>query len=663
MLPLPALLALLCYFFFTGSVLANTIKDFAKPSVYQDAKISPSGELLAVKLQQKDKFLLAIYRIDSMKLISANSLRDDLEVGNFHWATNNRLVIEPLRRLAGEEKLKSFGELYAINVDGSKSGLIYGFYANQQSIRSVIKRRTNQYAFAKVIDTLPNDKKHILIASTPMEGVEGSSLKDGDFSVANLTYTGAKRANILKLNIFNGRLKKVTKSPIANAVFTTNNQGELTFAVGEDNLGKRKVFQINSEKKWSQVQHFNYGDAFQIISHDDSGDYLFALNNLQDKIGLEKIHLQSGKSISIYRNNTVDITSLEFNPHNNIIYALRIDIDYPSFISINKDSVEAQIFTKLLAQFPHKIVDIINTDTKTNLWLTKVSSPQQPPKYYLYNNEKNTLNLLFSTHRQVVAKQLNPVSAISFSSQDKSVINGYLTLTNNKKKSNRALVVMLHDGPEKRDYWQYDAQIQMLAQQGYNVLQINYRGSHGYGKKFRQAGNHKWGSDIQQDIINGTRWAIKQGYANKDKICIMGAGFGAYSALQSAVLAPNLYQCIIANNGFYDLSLLSDYGFYSDWYQGNSYLTNVVGTNHTLLNQFSPSKNVNNLSAPVFIAHGGKNSYSPIIHAEQLRSALDKSNKNYTWFVKGREAESFNHNTNQLEYFEQISQFLAKHLQ
>lgn len=177
------------------------------------------------------------------------------------------------------------------------------------------------------------------------------------------------------------------------------------------------------------------------------------------------------------------------------------------------------------------------------------------------------------------------------------------------------------------------------------------------------AGDRHWGDHVQQDIIAGTRWAIEQGKAKSGNICIMGASFGAYSALQSSVLEPDLYACAIGNAGVYDLQLMHKKGDIYSRYIGDKYLEQVIGIDDEELAKFSPVNHVAKIKAPLLIAHGKKDERAPFEHAEALTKALDKHNKPYELFVKRREAHGFYDVDNNVEFYEKALKFLGKHLQ
>jgi acylaminoacyl-peptidase len=225
------------------------------------------------------------------------------------------------------------------------------------------------------------------------------------------------------------------------------------------------------------------------------------------------------------------------------------------------------------------------------------------------------------------------------------------------------MVVMPHGGPHGvRDYWSYDAYAQMMASRGYAVLQVNYRGSGGYGRKFLYSGYGKWGTVMQDDVTDATLWAIREGITEDNRVCIFGGSYGGYAAMMGAVREPNLYKCVIAYAGVYDLELMFEKGDVPTRESGLVYLRQAVGEDKEDLRARSPVYNLEKVKAPVFIVHGQKDIRVDIEHAYRLREGLEKLGKPYEWLVKPREGHGFYDPENREELFEKMLSFLERYI-
>lgn len=223
-------------------------------------------------------------------------------------------------------------------------------------------------------------------------------------------------------------------------------------------------------------------------------------------------------------------------------------------------------------------------------------------------------------------------------------------------------MVFPHGGPASRDYWEYNAEAQFLANRGYAVLQVNFTGSTGYGKGFEEAGYRHWGDLIMEDIIDGTQWMIDIGVANKSKVCIMGVSFGGYSALMAPTIEPDLYKCAVSIVGVSDLELMWEEGDINETVFGRNYLMDAIGKDENELKMFSPVNRAHLLKAPVLLMQGGEDERVPEIHYEAMIDTLKKQNHSYETFYRANEGHGFYNEKNRIEYLKAIEKFLAKYI-
>lgn len=630
-----------------NSVYAVSIDDLLSDSKISTVKISPNGKILSFRFLQDGIHGIGFLDRKSNQIIGRKALQNGHAVGNYVWANNERVVFEVMHTSKTRKVPAFLGELFGHNIDGSQSRLIYGYRAFAKTVgRSSNKAR--ERSWGRIIDTLEKDKKHILISTQPW------------------SQSGGKPAATALLNIYNGKLKKTkgVRSKHAFPSFLTDDAGRvrLVSSYTED----RNVHLQTLPKKgadWLEMPTEKFTDEFLAIALSSTAESAYVLDVMdRDRLGLYRLALDGSAFKHLYTNKKVDITQLSLSTTGHTVYAARIDAGVPSYTLFSK-SDEAKVFKQLLGSFPGNLVTITSKSKDGRYWVAVVHSDVNPGTYYLFDKNKLEVRHLFNSKPELNSSDLAPTDAIEFTSFDGQAVSGYLT----KAKTSQAqmkkappMVVYVHGGPRARDYWGFDPTIQALATRGYSVLQINFRGSIGYGVKFRDAGNLHWGDDVQQDIISGTKWAIENQLAEAGNICIMGASFGAYSALQSSILEPDLYNCAIANAGIYDLSLLYTEGDVENNFSGLSYLEEAIGKDEALLAKFSPVHSVEKLKAPVFIAHGKEDVRAPFIHAERLREALQKHNKPHEWFVKSNEGHGFYQGENRAQYLNAILGFLDK---
>lgn len=222
------------------------------------------------------------------------------------------------------------------------------------------------------------------------------------------------------------------------------------------------------------------------------------------------------------------------------------------------------------------------------------------------------------------------------------------------------MVVMVHGGPHGiRDFWGFNTQVQLLASRGYHVLNVNFRGSGGYGRSYMRKGFGEWGALMQDDVTDATRWAIDTGIADPDRICIFGASYGAYSALMGVAREPELYRCAIGAAGIYDLSILDSSGDIRQGRGGLAFLRQVMrGTQDDP--ERSPVNLADRIKAPVLLMHGGGDRRAPMEHARRMRAALKEAGNPAEWLYDIRQGHGAAGNEPRREMYQRVLDFLAE---
>ena len=634
-LKLPYIFILLFIALTSRHVQATSIEDFSKHAQYHNIKISPDGKHLAALINDNGLKRLVFLETDGYKVTFALTANRDSQPDDYYWVNNERVIIQVVRTRGSLEKPFSAGELYAVNYDGRKGKMIFGYRAKGGMVLSA------DGGF--VIDLLKNDKKHVLIRSQVL---------------SRKTDTLPK---ILKLNVYNGRTKRVKSAPIPYTQFLIDHNGQPRFAAGSDKNANTKLFYSEGKgKKWQPFQHNIQGEFIPVaFSHDNNSVYAF--KSVQGETqGLYKYNLATQQETLLYRSEIADPT-YPMQSTLGDVYGIRIDEDYPKYIYLDENNPEAKLHKALYNAFKGDNVIITSKTANGKQIIVHINSDRNPGSFYLFDTQTMQAKFLFSSAPQIKPSEMAAMEPFRLKTPDGLILNGYITLPKGKSK-NLPTVVLPHGGPHARDYWGYNSQIQLLANAGYAVIQVNFRGSTGYGKNFMQAGYGNWGTKIQDDILLATKYAIEQGITDKNRVCIFGASFGGYSALQSAINQPDLYKCAIGYVGVYDLPLLYKEGDITAIKWGDAYLDKTLGTDVAAQKAQSPVYNVDKLKAPVLLIHGEDDERAPIEHALRLRTALDKKGHPYEWLVKDKEGHGFYNEENILETNQKILAFLEKYI-
>jgi dipeptidyl aminopeptidase/acylaminoacyl peptidase len=269
-----------------------------------------------------------------------------------------------------------------------------------------------------------------------------------------------------------------------------------------------------------------------------------------------------------------------------------------------------------------------------------VQSDRNPGDFYLFDLATRNAQLIAHAQPWVDPRRIRPMEPIQVTARDGVVMHGFLTTPAGVKPY--PLVVLPHGGPHGiHDAWGYNPEVQLLASRGYAVLQINYRGSGGYGSGFEHLGYRQWGLSMQDDITDATHWAINQGYADAHRVCIYGASYGGYAALEGAVREPDLYRCAAGYAGVYDLRVQMDKSDTQESDMGTAYLHLVLGTDRDDLLNRSPLGGVGKIKADVLLIHGESDPRVPFKNFQEFTRALDQNGKHYETEVEAGEGHGF----------------------
>lgn len=621
---------LLCFLSF--NLAAQTVEDFSRHSEFHNVKISPDGKHLAVLINTDGRKTLTF--LDSKTFEVTFSLGGEAkdQVASYYWVNDERVIIQVERVRGALAKPVSYGELFAVNFDGRKKQMIYGYRA---------KKPTGHGGF--LLDILQDDKKHVLIRQQAL----------------------SRRTDVLpevvKLNVYSGRARKVKRAPIAYSQFLIDHDGVPRFVAGVDKNANTKLFYSKGKGEDWQAFGEEFTGKFEPIAFGEDNNSVYALKSDDGgPKGLYHYNLETQKETELYRSEMVDPT-YAMSSSLNEVYGLRLDEDYPNYLYLKPSSPDAKLHKALVAAFNGDSVIVSSKTRDGKQAVVHVSSDRNPGIFYLFDTETMKARHLLSASSWIKPVDMAVMEPFRIKTPDGLILNGQMTLPKGKSK-NLPTVIMPHGGPHARDYWGYDPQVQMLANAGYAVVQVNFRGSTGYGENFIKAGYGNWGTKIQDDILLATSYVVQQGVADKDKLCIFGVSFGGYSALQSAIKSPDTFKCSIGYAGVYDLEMLYNEGDIKTARWGDAYLDKTLGTDKAVQRAQSPVHHVNKLKAPVLIIHGEDDERAPIDHAEVLKEALDEANHPYEWLVKDKEGHGFYKEENILEANRAILSFLGKHI-
>ncbi len=324
----------------------------------------------------------------------------------------------------------------------------------------------------------------------------------------------------------------------------------------------------------------------------------------------------------------------------------------------------ADIQRKMEHTFPDLSVAVASISDDETKVLLRTYSDRDLGAYYLLDTAKGTLGLVTGAGSKIDPKTMAPMIPIKFTARDGLEIHGYLTLPLSYAPGHPVpLIVHPHGGPFGiRDDWGFDPEVQFMANRGYAVIQINYRGSGGYGINFLRAGYREWGGKMQDDLTDGVKWAIAKGYADPARVAISGASYGGYATLAGLTYTPELYKCGVDYVGVSDIKELIrvKYGTAGDGI--SSFYKLQIGNDPAYLHDHSPVNYVENIRVPLLCAYGENDKRVEIFQWKELKAALDKYHKPYEFMIAKDEGHGFRHPADAIAFYSRVEAFLAKNL-
>ncbi|MFS0576388.1 S9 family peptidase [Sporosarcina sp. 179-K 3D1 HS] len=470
--------------------------------------------------------------------------------------------------------------------------------------------------------------------------------------------------DVYKLNIKTGETTHVAKNPGNIVSWLADHDGKIRIAVESDGVDSTVLYRNSEKDEFRPFVQTEAGDSITPIAFTKDNQSIYALSNKErDKIELVEFDLNANEKV-IYTNKQVDVLNTAYDrTQDKILYSLYMtDKLHYQFHDEKFEALFNELKDKLNVSESELMINDYNKEMTK--FIVAVSSDKVYGTYYYYDSTTKELTKLAELGSWLDPDQLADMHPISYKSRDGLTIHGYLTLPKNKKPENLPLIVNPHGGPWARDMWGFNPEVQLLANRGYAVLQVNFRSSAGYGKEFLDAGNKQWGLKIQDDITDGVQWAIEQGIADQDRIGIYGASFGGYATLAGITFTPDLYAAAVdyvgVSNIFTLLETIPPY-----WETIRNDLYKRVGhpvEDKELLEAVSPVFHVDKIKTPLFVAQGANDPRVNQAESDQIVEALRARGVDVEYMLKENEGHGFQKEENRIEFYNAMIRFLDTHL-
>jgi dipeptidyl aminopeptidase/acylaminoacyl peptidase len=408
-----------------------------------------------------------------------------------------------------------------------------------------------------------------------------------------------------------------------------------------------------------------------IAGFDPDGQSLLIHSALNSDMGrLVRVSLHDGKELGVLAQDPgSDIADSKFGnepnvlrqPMTRVVQAVEFNRTTSHWVFLDP-KMEAD-FAKIGKEIGG-FIDLVSRDRADKKWIVTARRSDAAASYYLFDRGPAKLTKLYDEHPALSRFTLAPKKGLEIKARDGLELVSYLTTPGNIEAKQLPMVLLIHGGPWFRDYDEFDPEVQLLANRGYAVLQVNYRGSTGYGLKFLNAGTNEWGRGTQEDLFDATRWAISQGIADPKRIAAMGWSGGGFATLLALEMQPEMFACGVDGVGPADLATLYR-SFPSYW----SNITNRwrrrggdFDHDEKLNREVSPLYHVNKIRSPLLIGQGQNDPRVTIANVDGMVKALREAKRDVTYVVYPDEGHGFARPENQMDFYGRVEEFLAKHL-
>tara|TARA_B100001027_G_scaffold185456_1_gene137735 strand:- start:18 stop:2015 length:1998 start_codon:yes stop_codon:yes gene_type:complete len=626
----------------TGGQLSPDGKYFA-------SMVPASGPKCAIEEiddPQAARVLLVIdLETNTPKVLSGT--RGKSRLTGFSWISNTRMIFN---RGTDDGGLSGYS-MWAINADGTKpkelvpGGLEDGYPTGVR----------------QVLDRMKDDDKHILVT----------------YNKRRPKYT-----DVYKLNVFSGKLTLIAKDPVIDGQtslgWVTDDDGVVRGYTSVKGLYYYKYFRNSNDEEFKLIRKFKFQEpSWGISAFSDDPRYVYVRGQAVDKDGTviddsntEALWLWDSyedKFVEkIYENPKYDVGGIAISDVTKKPVYIYYYGEKPEKVWLDKE-LEA-VYSSIEASFPNDQVSIGSWTDAEDAAIVTAWSDTNPGEMYYYDRNKGSIALIAKSRPWIKKEEMSPMLPISFTARDGLVVEGYLTVPKNSDGKNLPLIVNPHGGPAARDVWGYNPEHQFLASRGYAVLSMNFRGSTGYGRNHVKMANGQWGRKMQDDVTDSVNWAVEQGIADPDNVCIYGASYGGYAVMAGITKTPKMYKCAVNYVGVTDMGLLFSKmpKIWEIWEEQQKIEIGDYENDKEYLDAVSPINLVDRIETPLYIVHGVRDWRVPIQHAQKLRRELEKNGKvegkDFWWMVKTDEGHGFYKEANKMELYSELEEFFGRYL-
>ena len=599
------------------------LEDFFKNPEKSRYQISPDGNYFSFLAPYESRMNIFVQERgkDEAERLTSETDRD---ISGYFWPNSNQILY--LKDNGGDENFR----LYGVNIDGT----------NQVCFTDFDNVRT------QIVDELPEIPDEVII---------------------EMNKRNPQVFDPYRLNLKTGKMEMIAENPGNIQGWLFDHNGKLRVAVSIDGTNTSLLYRKTEKDDWKTVITTNFKETLSPMFFTFDNKNLYAISNLGRDITAAVIfNLENGKETEIlYENPDYDIDNLYYSEKRKVLTSA----SYTSWKRQRHffDEDTKKWFTDLEKKAGDYEVGITSNNKNEDVFVVRTYSDRSLGSYFIYDKKSGKLEKITDVSPWIDENEMAKVEPVVYKSRDGLNIHGYLTLPKGytmENAKNLPVVVNPHGGPWARDEWGFNPEVQFLANRGYAVLQMDFRGSTGYGRKFWEASFRQWGRTMQDDVTDGTNWLIKKGIADPARIAIYGASYGGYATLMGLVKEPKLYAAGVdyvgVSNLFTFMNTIPPY-----WEPYLKMMYEMVGnpkTDSVMMREVSPVYQVDKIVSPLFIAQGANDPRVNKDESDQMVKAMKARGVDVEYLVKDNEGHGFHNEENRFDFYRKMEAFLNGHL-
>ena len=596
------------------------MEDFFRNPTKVNFELSPNGEYIAFMQPWERRLNVHVQKIGSDEVIRVTSATER-DIAGYLWASDNRIVYVQDR--GGDENYR----LYAADIDGENELTLTPFEEVQ----------------ARLIDDLED---------IPDEMIVGLNNRD------------PRLHDAYRVNVNTGDLTPLAENPGNINRWITDHSGKLRAAVTSDGVMESILYRETEKDDFKTIVTTSFKETLSplFFTFDNQNLYV-ASNRGRDKDAIYTFDMSTAQEGElIFEHPEVDVTNMMYSRLRKVITGVSYTTDMTEYHFFDEDREALQKrLESLLKGVEVRVVDLSKDETRC---MVRTFNDKTQGSYYFYDRDKDELVKLTDISPWLNEEHMASMKPIKYTSRDGLSIHGYLTLPVGAKAKDLPVVLNPHGGPWARDVWGFSPTVQFLANRGYAVLRMNFRGSTGYGREFWEISFKQWGKTMQDDITDGVHWLIEEGIADPERIGIYGGSYGGYATLAGVTFTPDLYACGVdyvgPSNLFTLLETIPPY-----WELGRQMMYEMMGDpekDEELLRAASPLFSADSIRVPLLVAQGANDPRVKQAESDQIVEALKARGIDVPYMVKENEGHGFRNEENRFDFYRAMEEFLARHL-